>query len=67
VTWAQQLSLTSAANQTQQAQQASKSLAAARVQLAATYAAAKGNAAAWQATVIQPVLDTVAKELAAGS
>jgi len=67
VTWAQQLSLTSAANQTQQAQQASKSLAAARVQLAATNAAAKANAAAWQANTIQPVLDTVAKELAAGS
>jgi len=67
VTWAQQLSLTSAASQTQQAQQASKSLAAARVQLAATSAAAKANAAAWQANAIQPVLDTVAKQLAAGS
>jgi hypothetical protein len=67
VTWAQQLSLTSAASQTQQAQQASKSLAAARVQLAAASAAAKTNAAAWQAQAIQPVLDTVAKELAAGS
>jgi hypothetical protein len=67
VTSAQQLSLTSAANQTQQAQQASRSLAAARVLFAATFTAAQNNAAVWRAKTIQPVLDTVAKELSAGS
>jgi hypothetical protein len=66
VTTAQQFSLTSAANQSQQAQQASRSLAAARVLLASTYVAAQNNAAAWQAQNVQPVLDTVAKELSAG-
>jgi hypothetical protein len=65
VTSAQQYSLASAAKQTQLAQQASKSLAAARAQLAATYVAAQNGAAAWQAKAVQPLLDTVAKEAAA--
>lgn len=65
VTSAQQYSLASAAKQTQQAQQASNSLAAARAQLAATYAAAQNGAAAWQAKAVQPLLGTVVKEAAA--
>lgn len=65
VTSAQQLSLASAANQTQMAQQASRSLATARGQFAATFAAAQNGAAAWQAKSVQPLLDTVARELSA--
>jgi hypothetical protein len=65
---AQQLSLASAGGQSQQAQQASRSLDAARAQLTATFAAAQNDAAAWQAKTIQPLLDTVASEkLAAGA
>ncbi len=64
---AQQLSLASAANQTQLAQQASQKLAAARAQMASTYADAQNGAAAWQAKTVQPLLDTVTKERAAGS
>jgi hypothetical protein len=67
VTNAQQYSLASAANQTQLAQQSGRSLAAARDQLAATFAAAQSDATAWQTKIVQPLLDTVAKELAAGS
>lgn len=67
VTDAQQYSLAAAAHQTQVAQQASRSLNAARDQLAATIAAAQNGAAAWQANKIQPVLDTLSKELATGS
>jgi hypothetical protein len=66
VTDAQQYSLAAAANQTQLAQQASRSLAAARVQLTATIAAAQNGAADWQARMIQPLLDTVAREASAG-
>jgi hypothetical protein len=62
VTNAQQYSLLSAQNQTQQAQQASRNLAAARAQLAATYADAQNGAAAWQAKTVQPLLDTIARE-----
>jgi hypothetical protein len=62
---AQQYSLASAQNLTQLAQQASRSLAAARAQLAATYAAAQNGAAAWQAKTVQPLLDTVAREASA--
>ncbi len=65
-TSAQQLSLASAGGQTSQAQQASRSLDAARAQLAATFADAQKGAAAWQAKTVQPLLDTVAKERAAG-
>lgn len=65
VTNAQQYSLAAAANQTQLAQQASRSLATARVQLAATIVAAQNGAADWQAKMIQPLLDTVAREMAA--
>ena len=64
---AQQYSLASAANQTQQAQQAGRTLAAAREQLAATFAAAQNGAAAWQAKTVQPVLDSVARETASGA
>jgi hypothetical protein len=64
-TSAQQLSLASAANQSQQAQIASRNLAAARALMASTYADAQNGAAAWQAKTIQPLLDTVAKERAA--
>jgi hypothetical protein len=65
---AKQLSLASAAGQTQQAQAASRGLEAAKAQLVATYAAARNGATAWQAKTIQPVLDTIAREkLAAGA
>ena len=64
---AQQYSLASAANQTQQAQQAGRTLAAARDQLAATFAAAQNGAAAWQAKTVQPILDSVARETASGA
>jgi hypothetical protein len=66
VTNAQQLSLASAANQTQLAQQASHNLAAARAQLAASFVAAQSGAGAWQAKTVQPLLDTVAREASAG-
>jgi hypothetical protein len=67
VTNAQQYALAAAANQTQAAQQSAKSLAAARQQAAASYAAAQNGAAAWQAKMIQPLLDTMTRETAAGS
>ena len=63
----QQFSLASAANQGQQAQQAGKTLNAARDQLAATLTAAQNGAAAWQAKTVQPILDSVARETAAGA
>jgi hypothetical protein len=66
-TSAQQLSLASAANQTQQAQVASRNLAAARALMASTYADAQNGAMAWQAKTIQPLLDSVNKERAAAS
>jgi hypothetical protein len=64
---AQQYALAAAANQTQVAQQSARSLAAARQQVASRYAAAQNGAAAWQAKTIQPLLDTVTRESAAGS
>jgi hypothetical protein len=67
VTNAQQYALASAANQTQAAQQSARSLASARQQVAASFAAAQNGAAAWQAKMIQPLLDTVTHETAAGS
>ena len=63
---AQQLSLASAAGQTQQAQQASRNLAAAWGQLTSSFAAAQSGAAAWQAKTVQPLLDTIAREKLAG-
>ncbi len=63
---AQQLALASAAGQSQQAQQASRSLDVTRAQLAATFADAQRDAGAWQAKTVQPLLDTIAKERAAG-
>ena len=66
-TSAQQLSLASAPpGQPQQAQQASRSLAAAWGQLASSFAAAQSGAAAWQAKMVQPLLDTIASEKSAG-
>jgi hypothetical protein len=67
VTNAQQYALASAANQTQAAQQSARTLAAARQQLAASFAAAQNGAAAWQVKTMQPLLDTVTRETAAGS
>jgi hypothetical protein len=64
---AQQLCLASAQGQTQLAQQDSRILAAARDQLAATFAAAQAGAAGWQSKTIKPMLDSAAKEVAAGS
>lgn len=64
---AQQLALHSAANQSSLAQQDSQALAAARAKLAASFTAAQNGAPAWQVQTIQPLLDTLAKELAAGS
>jgi hypothetical protein len=63
---AQQLSLASAAGQTQQAQQASRNLATARGQLASSFVDAQNGATAWQAKTVQPLLDTVASEKLAG-
>src|SRR5437764_1272898 len=62
---AKQLSLESAAGHTQQAQLASRSLDTAKARIAATYAAAQNNAAAWQAKTVQPLLDTIAREKSA--
>jgi hypothetical protein len=67
VTNAQQYALAAAANQTQAAQQSAKTLANARQQVSASFAAAQNGAAAWQAKTIQPLLDTVTRETAAGS
>jgi hypothetical protein len=67
VTNAQQYALASAASQTQVAQQSAKNLATARQQAVASFAAAQNGAAAWQAKTIQPLLDTVTRETAAGS
>jgi hypothetical protein len=67
VTSAQQYSLAAAANQSQSAQQSAQKLAAARQQMAAGFAAAQNGAPAWQVKTIQPVLDTVTRETAAGS
>ena len=66
VTAAQQYCLASAQGQSALAQQAAASLAAARNQMAAASSAAQSDAASWQAKTIQPVLDTVTKEAAAG-
>jgi hypothetical protein len=59
---AKQVSLASAAGQTQQAQVANRSLDSARAQLVASYAEAQNGAAAWQKKTIQPLLDTIANE-----
>jgi hypothetical protein len=67
VTSAQQYSLAAAANQSQSAQQSAQKLAAARQQMAAGFAAAQNGAPAWQVKTIQPVLDAVTRETAAGS
>ena len=65
---AKQLSLASAAGQSQQAQLASRNLATARAQLIQTFADAQNGAAAWHAKTVQPLLDTIAREkVAAGA
>ena len=64
---AQQLCLASAQNQTQLAQQNAHTLAVARDELGASLAAARANTAAWQSKTIQPLLDLLAREIAAGS
>lgn len=61
----QQLALHSAANQSQLAQQDARTLSAARAQLAASFTTAQNGAADWQVKTIQPVFDTLTKELAA--
>ena len=63
---AKQVSLASAAGQTQQAQSANRSLETARAQLVASYADALNGAAAWQAKTVQPLLDTITGEKSAG-
>jgi hypothetical protein len=67
VTNAQQYALASAANQAQVAQQSARNLAAARQQVAASFTAAQNGAADWQVKTIQPQLDIVTRETAAGS
>lgn len=64
-TTAQQFSLSSAAGQTQTAQQLARSMAAATDQGNAAFRAAQANAAAWQQKTVQPLRDSVQKELAA--
>jgi hypothetical protein len=64
---AQQFSLTSAAGQTQSAQQLARAMAAANDRTGAAMAAAQAGAPAWQQKTVQPVVDTLRKELAAGS
>jgi hypothetical protein len=66
VTNAQQYSLASAANQGQLAQRYGRNLATARQQVTASFAAAQNDAAAWAASKVQPLLDTVTHETAAG-
>jgi hypothetical protein len=67
VTIAQQYSLASAGGQAQTAQQLARTLAAARDQLGATQAAAQNAATTWQQKTIQPLLSTMASEIAAAS
>ena len=67
VTDAQQYSLAAAANQTPAAQQSANQLAAARQQVAASFAAAQAGAPAWKLKTMQPLLDGVTRETAAGS
>jgi lipopolysaccharide export LptBFGC system permease protein LptF len=64
---AQQFSLTSAANQTQSAQQLARALNAANDQIGQKMAQAQAHAAAWNQKTVQPLLVTLAKELAAAS
>lgn len=64
---AQQFSLTSAANQSQSAQQLARALNAANDQIGQKMAQAQAHAAAWNQKTVQPLLDTLAKELGAAS
>jgi hypothetical protein len=64
---AQQYSLASAAGQTQSAQQLARAMAAASDRAGAAMAAAQAGAPAWQQKTVQPLVDTLRKELAAGS
>lgn len=62
---AQQYSLSSAAGQTQTAQQLARSMSAATDQAGAAIRAAQANAPAWQQKTVLPLHDSFAKELAA--
>lgn len=64
---AQQYSLASSAGQAQNAQLLSRALSAQADQIPAAAAAARANASAWQRKTIQPLLDVLTRELAAGS
>jgi hypothetical protein len=66
-TTAQAYSQAYASGQSQTAQQLGRTLAAESDQMGATLAAAQAGAGTWQQKTIQPLLDTVSKELAAGS
>ena len=66
-TTAQAYSLAAAGGQTQTAQQLGRVLAAESDQMGASLAAARANTGTWQQKTIQPLLDTVSRELAAGS
>jgi hypothetical protein len=66
-TTAQSYSQAYASGQSQTAQQLGRTLAAESDQMGAAQAAAEAGAAAWQQKTIQPLLDTVGKELSAGS
>ena len=64
-TAAQQYSLSSAAGQTVAAQQLAHAMAAANDRTGAALAAALANATAWQQKTVQPLVDTLHRELAA--
>jgi hypothetical protein len=64
---AQQYCLASAQSQTQLAQQDAAILANARGQMAAAYSAAQADAAAWNAKMLEPVLDSISREASAGA
>ncbi len=63
---AQQLALAQSAGQSAAAQQWKRTVAQQDAQVAATWAAAQAGNAAWQHATLQPVLDNLADELAAG-
>ena len=62
---AQQFSLSSAAGQTVTAQQLAHAMAAATDRTGAALAAARAGATTWQQKTVQPLVDTLHKELAA--
>jgi hypothetical protein len=62
---AQQYSLSSAAGQSQTAQQLARGMAVATDQIGAAFRAAQANAQAWQQKTVEPLRDSFLKELAA--